>query len=73
MQLIVKMLASMRKENGNEEETEDSIYQSPRAAYDDYMEEYLNVVSELNMIHFIIREIYGYYSSDMIRVLFFYG
>ena len=73
MQLIVKMLASTGKENGNDEETEDSIYQSPRAAYDDYMEEYLNVVSELNMIHFIIREIYGYYSSDMIRVVFFYG
>ena len=74
MQLIVKMLASMRKENGNDEETEDdNNCQSSRAVYDDYMEEYLNVVSELNMIHFIIREIYGYYNPDMIRVVFFYG
>ena len=52
MQLIVKMLASIRKENGNDEETEDSIYQSPRAEYDDYMEEFLSVLSELNMIHY---------------------
>ena len=74
MQLIVKMLASIRNKKDNDEETEDDNYcQSPRAAYDDYMEEYLNVVSELNMIHFIIREIYGYYSPDMIRVVFFYG
>lgn len=72
MQLIVKMLASIRNEKGNDEATEDdSIFQSPRAAYNDYMEDYLSVVSELNRIYFIVHEIYGYYSSDMIRVVFF--
>ena len=73
MQLIVKMLASMRKDNGKNEEIEEGdYYQTPRATYDDYLEDYLSVVSELNKIYFIIHEIYSYYSSDMIRVVFFY-
>ena len=73
MQLIVKMLTSMRKENGKDEEIEeDGFYQTPKGAYDDYMEDYLSVVSELNKIYFIIHEIYSYYSSDRIRVVFFY-
>ena len=74
MQLVVKMLASMRKENIGDEETEEGgSYQTPRAVYNDYLEDYLNVVSELNKIYFIIHEIYGYYNSDKIRVVFFYG
>ena len=74
MQLIVKMLASMRKDNGKDEEIEEGGFcQTPRAAYDDYLEDYLSVVSELNKIYFIIHEIYSFYSSDMIRVVFFYG
>ena len=74
MQLIVKMLTSMRKDNGKDEEIEeDGFYQTPRATYDDYLEDYLSVVSELNKIYFIIHEIYSYYSSDMIRVVFYYG
>ena len=74
MQLIVKMLASMRKENGKDEEIEEGdFYQTPRAAYNDYLEDYLSVVSELNKIYFVTREIYSYYSSDKIRVVFFYG
>jgi len=74
MQLIVKMLASIRNERANGEENEDEdFFQSPRATYDDYMEDYLSVVSELSWIHFIIHEVYSYYSSDMIRVVFFYG
>ena len=74
MQLIVKMLVSMRKENIGDEETEEGGFcQTPRATYDDYLEDYLSVVSELNKIYFIIHEIYSYYSSDMIRVVFFYG
>ena len=73
MQLIVKMLTSMKKENGKDEEIEEGgFYQTPRGAYDDYLEDYLSVVSELNIIYFIIHEIYSYYSSDMIRVVFFY-
>ena len=73
MQLIVKMLTSMRKEIGKDEEIEEGgFYQTPRGAYDEYMEDYLSVVSELNIIYFIIHEIYSYYSSDMIRVVFFY-
>ena len=68
------MLVSMRKENiGNEEIAEGGFYQTPRATYDDYLEDYLSVVSELNKIYFIIHEIYSYYSSDMIRVVFYYG
>ena len=68
------MLVSMRKEKIGDEETEEGDYcQTPRAAYDDYLEDYLSVVSELNKIYFIIYEIYSYYSSDMIRVVFFYG
>ncbi|MCR4920493.1 MAG: hypothetical protein K5945_02125 [Bacteroidaceae bacterium] len=74
MQLIVKMLASIRNERANGEENEDEdFFQSPRATYGDYMEDYLSVVSELSWIHFIIHEVYSYYSSDMIRVVFFYG
>ena len=74
MQLIVKMLASIRNERANGEENEDEdFFQSPRATYDDYMEDYLSVVSELSWINFIIHEVYSYYSSDMIRVVFFYG
>ena len=74
MQLVVKMLASMRKENIGDEETEEGgSYQAPRAVYNDYLEDYLNVVSELNKIYFIIHEIYSYYNSDKIRVVFFYG
>ena len=73
MQLIVKMLASIRNERANGEEKEEDFFQSPRATYDDYMEDYLSVVSELSWIHFIIHEVYSYYSSDMIRVVFFYG
>ena len=64
----------MRKDNGKNEEIEEGdYYQTPRATYDDYLEDYLSVVSELNKIYFIIHEIYSYYSSDMIRVVFFYG
>ncbi len=73
MQLIVKMLTSIKKGNGKDEEIdEDGFYQTPRGVYDDYMEDYLSVVSELKKIYFIIHEIYSYYSSDMIRVVFFY-
>ena len=74
MQLIVKMLTSIKKENGQDEETEeDGFYQTPRGVYDDYLEDYLCVVSELNKIYFIIHDVYSYYSSDMIRVVFFYS
>ena len=74
MLLIVKMLASIRKKNiGDEETEEEGFWQTPRAVYNDYLEDYLNVVSELNKIYFIIHEIYGYYNSDKIRVVFFYG
>ena len=74
MQLIVKMLTSIKKENGEDEEIEeDEFCRTPRGAYDDYLEDYLSVVSELNKIYFIIQEIYNYYSSDMIRVVFYYG
>ena len=38
-----------------------------------FSEDDLSVVSELNKIYFIIQDIYNYYSSDMIRVVFFYG
>ena len=74
MQLIVKILVSMRKESIGDEETEEGdFYQTPRAAYNDYLDDYQSVVSELNKIYFIIHEIYSYYSSDMIRVVFFCG
>ena len=48
-------------------------YRMGKLLYDDYLEDYLSVVSELNKIYFIIHEIYSFYSSDMIRVVFFYG
>ena len=71
MQLIVKMLASTKEVCLGSDDSE--YYQSPRSAFDDYVEDYLEVLAELFKVYFAIHELGYCYNSEKVRVVFFYA
>ena len=73
MLLIIKMLANATNTSKQTEVEEDDYYRSPRSTFDDYLEDYLSVMSEVFKIHFLNNEIDFYYDPAKVRVVFFYA
>lgn len=73
MQLIIKMLANATNTSKQTEVEEDDYYRSPRATFDDYLEDYLSVMAEVFKIHFLISEVDFIYDPAKVRVVFFYA
>ena len=73
MQLIIKMLANNANASKQTEVEEDDYYRSPRATFDDYLEDYLSVMAEVFKVHFLISDVDFYYNPDKVRVVFFYA
>lgn len=71
MQLIVKMLASTKEVCLGSDDYE--YCRSPRSAFDDYVEDYLEVLAELFKVYFAIHELGYCYNSEKVRVVFFYA
>lgn len=71
MQLIVKMLASTREVSLNSDDGKYCL--SPRSVFDDYVEDYLEVLAELFKVYFAIHELGYCYNSEKVRVVFFYA
>ena len=71
MRLIVGMLASAQGK-GKLEGSED-YYHTPRYTYDEYLESYEIVMTELYRIYFVVNEIEVIYDPDKVRVVFFYA
>ena len=73
MQLIIKMLANATNTSKQAEVEEEDYYRSPRATFDDYIEDYLSVMAEVFKVHFLISEVDFYYDPAKVRVVFFYA
>lgn len=73
MQLIIKMLANATNTSKQAEVEEEDYYRSPRATFDDYLEDYLSVMAEVFKVHFLISEVDFYYDPAKVRVVFFYA
>lgn len=71
MQLIVKMLASTREVSLDSDDGKYCL--PPRSVFDDYVEDYLEVLAELFKVYFAIHELGYCYNSEKVRVVFFYA
>ena len=71
MQLIVKMLVSTKEVCLGSDDYE--YCWSPRSAFDDYVEDYLEVLAELFKVYFAIHELGHCCNSEKVRVVFFYA
>ena len=73
MQLIIKMLANATNASRQAGIEEEDYYRSPRAIFDDYLEDYLSVMAEVFKVHFLISDVDFYYDPAKVRVVFFYA